>query len=166
LVDRELRIVTNRNRPQDGGEHAGEELIRWLRADQSRWRTVPLLMYCGLREPVAYLHKPKERVWVSTSPRTLQLFAEPSLKQLIEQTASRDDSDDEDDAASAPAAAPAPAAATTSKKKPSPKQKGTGGKTAPAKSKSSDGNPPPDAGSGSGSGSGPTVSSSIKRFFK
>merc|ERR1712100_371466 len=68
-----LRIITNRYRRDDGGEQAGELLMRWF-AENKTWKKVPVLLYCGNIMPVQHLHQPKKRMFVSNSAFIMAKF--------------------------------------------------------------------------------------------
>ena len=50
-----LRIITNRNRPGDGGSMAGQRISEWLRSEDSLWRDVPVMMFCKEDRSVKHL---------------------------------------------------------------------------------------------------------------
>jgi hypothetical protein len=62
-----LRVITNRNRnSDDGGEQAGEELVRKLRADAD-WKSLPMLIYCRQTQLVQLKPQRSSGVWFSVT---------------------------------------------------------------------------------------------------
>ena len=78
------RVITNRRRDGDGGDHAGEQLLAWIRdSDESKrakWNKMACLLFCGNPAPVEHLHKPKENLLVSNKATEVIAFCDPKHK--------------------------------------------------------------------------------------
>lgn len=70
-----LRIISNRYRPLDGGEAAGERLCQWLKATASPWRQVPYLFFVSNERLVQIRTDAALSLYVSSSPAFLMQFA-------------------------------------------------------------------------------------------
>jgi hypothetical protein len=75
-----LCIVTNRYREYDGKDDAGENLILQVRRDP-KWNKVPIMLFCGNKQPVQRLHNAKKLVMVTDSSVELLNFVLTSKRE-------------------------------------------------------------------------------------
>lgn len=77
----EVRVITNRRRDHDGGEHAGEELIAWLRSTKEcpDWAKIRCLLFCAQVAKVQHV-RAKEVTFVTAEAAKLAQFCEANVK--------------------------------------------------------------------------------------
>lgn len=69
-----IRLVSNRTRPIDGGEVAGEELGKWFKASPV-WKANPFLLFCGEPDKVKGIrHDPFHGLFVTSDMQVLLAF--------------------------------------------------------------------------------------------
>ena len=69
-----LRVMTNRYRPSDGGERAGEELCEWLKQDDN-WKSTMVMVYCRDVRAVQHLFNPQRDMGVFVTSNSAHALA-------------------------------------------------------------------------------------------
>jgi len=71
---RSIRIISNRARPDDGGDSAGENLCDYLKSSD-KWKEIPFLLFCGVPSKVQrYRTDISRNIWISKDPKILSAF--------------------------------------------------------------------------------------------